>query len=114
MEPEPTVEIDAYNRTYKTWRNPEGQMHRIDGPARIDDDGTEYWFKNGMFHRIDGPAIICPNGRKEWWLNGKLHRIGGPAVKKVNGKKEYYYEGKKMSRSEYYSKEFKVKVIMEK
>ena len=113
MENETVVETDVYGNTYKAWRNSKGQMHKLDGPARIDNDGTEYWFKNGAFHRLDGPAIVYPHGRKEWWFNGKLHRIGGPAVEKPNGKKEYYYNGHKMTKTRYYSKEFKVKVMME-
>ena len=30
----------------------------------------EYRNANGQLHRVDGPAIECANGDKEWWING--------------------------------------------
>ena len=47
-----------------------GQLHRDDGPAVIDEDGYKAWFKNGNLHRVDGPAIIYTNGDKSWYKNG--------------------------------------------
>lgn len=34
-----------------------GNLHREDGPARINAEGVEYWFKDSNLHRVDGPAI---------------------------------------------------------
>jgi hypothetical protein len=38
--------------------NDEGEWHRTDGPAIIEEGGKEYWYVNGKKHRIDGPAIV--------------------------------------------------------
>ena len=35
---------------------------------------------NGQLHRLDGPARIYANGDQEWWVRGLLHRLDGPAV----------------------------------
>ena len=50
--------------------NEDGEIHRLDGPAIIREDGTMEWWKNGILHREDGPAIIYPNGNMEWYSNG--------------------------------------------
>lgn len=42
----------------RCWYNPEGQLHRIDGPAMIDDEGREWWYRHGVQHREDGPAFV--------------------------------------------------------
>ena len=55
---------------YKVYRNEKGQLHRIDGPAFINDN-IQSWFMNGIYHRIDGPAII-DNNHQSWWINDKL------------------------------------------
>ncbi|SMF05812.1 hypothetical protein [Pseudobacteriovorax antillogorgiicola] len=46
-------------------------LHRLDGPACIEDGFAEAWFKDGVRHRDNGPAVIYKNGKKEWWVNGK-------------------------------------------
>lgn len=47
------------------------QRHRDDGPAYIDAEGNQAWYKHGKLHR-DGllPAVECTDGRKEYWENG--------------------------------------------
>jgi hypothetical protein len=55
-------------------------LHREDGPACTDRDGTKMWYINDMCHREDGPAVVYPNGRFEWWVNGKRHRVDGPSA----------------------------------
>jgi len=55
-------------------------------------------YKN--LHRLDGPAAIYQNGRKEWWQNGKLHRIDGPAVEWKNGSKYWYINDKELNAEE--------------
>ena len=46
-------------------------LHRLDGPAVEDADGTKYWYQNDNLHRLDGPAIDRADGDKEWWHNGE-------------------------------------------
>jgi len=50
------------------------KLHREDGPAWIEDNGTTAWFLGGRPHRHDGPAIESSYGRKEWWQHGELKR----------------------------------------
>lgn len=72
-----------------------GVIHRLDGPAIIYRDGTEYWFFNGKIHRDeDKPAVITPHGLHEWYHHGKRHRDNDlPAVTDSNGNQEWYYMG---------------------
>lgn len=42
-------------------------LHRINGPARIWDDGGEEWCINGHYHREDGPAYTDPAEDTEAW-----------------------------------------------
>jgi hypothetical protein len=35
---------------YVYWYNEEGYIHREDGPALIDNDGTIHWWLNGMYY----------------------------------------------------------------
>jgi hypothetical protein len=37
-------------------RNEKGELHRVDGPAIEDTDGTRSWWVNGKLHRVDGHA----------------------------------------------------------
>lgn len=47
------------------------ELHRVDGPARINMDGSETWFKRGYLHRIGGPASTdACDGGQEWWIMG--------------------------------------------
>lgn len=52
------------------WRNDCGQLHRLDGPARIWSDGRKSWWINGQRHRLDGPAIEGPE-INTWYFNNK-------------------------------------------
>ncbi len=78
----PPTEVD--NSGNKMWRDDNGELHRINGPAVIDSDGDETWYYHGYVDRVDGPAVIVYyNGRRvreEWRRNDKLHRKNGPAV----------------------------------
>jgi hypothetical protein len=76
-------------------------------------DGTKEWYTNGQRHRTDGPAIEWANGDKEWWFNGQLHRTNGPAIEYANGTKWWYFKGERISKEEFYSNEFQVKIVME-
>ena len=49
-----------------------GELHRVNGPAVINADGTQEWYQHDKLHRDDGPAVIEADGTKEWYRNGKL------------------------------------------
>lgn len=63
-----TIETNRFGTT--RYRNSDGQLHRIDGPALEWYSGTQEWYKNGVLHRTDGPAIEFYDGSNEWHLNG--------------------------------------------
>ena len=52
------------------WRNAQGQLHRLDGPAVEWADGSKAWWQNSRRHRLDGPAREWADGTNEWWQNG--------------------------------------------
>ena len=59
----------------KIWKNENGEKHRVNGPAVLDERGNEYWYRNGDRHRDDDlPAIVIPDRRLEWFFSGKQHR----------------------------------------
>jgi len=62
--------VDEYG--VKRWYNERGELHRLDGPAIIWNDGNKYYYQNGKRHRLDGPAVIHADGREEYWEYGKL------------------------------------------
>ena len=45
-------------------------LHRVDGPASIEEGFAEAWFFDGVRHRDNGPAVIYTNGKVEWWIHG--------------------------------------------
>jgi len=53
----------------KEYKNELGQLHREDGPAFENINGSKYWYINGLRHREDGPAAEFRNGDKWWYLN---------------------------------------------
>ena len=63
------------------WRNAQGKLHRIDGPAWERADGTKEWWVDGT---------------KEWWVDGKRHRLDGPAVEWASGYKAWWVDGKQI------------------
>jgi hypothetical protein len=93
MDSESFMEIDVIGNIF--WRNKEGLLHRLDGPAVEYTSGAKEWFQNGKIHRLDGPAIEGADGRKLWYQNGKLHRLDGPAKEFSNGKKSWYKNGRR-------------------
>ena len=52
------------------WRQ-NGNLHREDGPAVIDNIG-KMWFQHGLMHREDGPAIIGEDKSRLWLLKNQL------------------------------------------
>ena len=73
-----------------------GKLHREDGPAVVQANGSKYWYRKGKLHRIGGPGIEYANGSKLWYLKGKLHRLDGPAVESCAGSKFWYIHGEHM------------------
>ena len=70
-----------------------GVPHRHDGPAMINADGTQMWFRHGERHREDGPAIEYADGSKHWYQNNVLHRARGAAIEEPNGTRHWYHHG---------------------
>jgi hypothetical protein len=93
MDNESFMEIDFIGNIF--WRNKEGLLHRLDGPAMEYIGGEKEWYQNGKLHRLDGPAIEYPSGYKVWYKNAVLHRIDGPAKEFSNGKKSWYKNGRR-------------------
>ena len=87
------------------WLNEQGQLHREDGPAVENPDGSRMWMRNGQEHREDGPAIETPQ-RKEWRRHGKLHRDDGPAIEFADGKSEWWRHGRRLTPDQ-------IKIMME-
>jgi len=71
-----------------------GKLHREDGPAGENADGTKCWYLNDKRHREDGPAIEHANGTKYWYVNDRLHREDGPAVECADGRTYYWMNDK--------------------
>ena len=83
------------------YRNVDGELHRINGPAYISFYyKVEEWYKNGELHRIGGPARIHKDS-KWWYVDGKLHRLDGPAVDQKSHHKEYWIGGQQWSPKNY-------------
>ena len=63
-----------------------------------------FWYSDKamvILHRENGPAIENADGSKLWYQNGKRHRLDGPAIEHANGYKEYYIEGKNLTEQEF-------------
>lgn len=77
----------------KQWFLNYNELHRLDGPALIQPDGTEAWYRNGKCHRENGPALETPDGSKAWYFKGNLHREDGPAIENYDGSRTWFYHG---------------------
>ena len=67
-----TSELRIHNGNQEWYRNSRWHRldhHRLDGPAFIYRDGSQYWHQNGLLHRLEGPAVIWPFNVQEWWEN---------------------------------------------
>lgn len=93
---EPTLAVLADGS--REWRLPNGDRHRIGGPALEAADGSLFWFEHGLSHRTGGPAAIYGTlHKKEWWHEGQLHRLDGPAIIYPTGKPSWYVHGKRIA-----------------
>jgi hypothetical protein len=68
----------------------------IEYTVKVDHVSTR-WFLNGVLHREDGPAIEEGDGTKYWYLNGKLHREDGPAIEYANGIKRWFLNNEELT-----------------
>jgi len=83
------------------YRNREGKLHRLSGPAYISKlYNFEAWYKDGQRHRIGGPAYTH-NSNFVWFKEGKLHNLDGPAVIDGAGPYQYWIDGVKYSPKQY-------------
>lgn len=94
-----TIETDRIGTT--RYRNRDGQLHRIDGPAVIYPSGSVSWYRDGALHRTDGPAVIYRDGDKLWYRNGLLHRTDGPAIEFYDGSNEWHLNGIELTEAEF-------------
>ena len=85
IKPTRTVDFDGTT----SYRLPNGDYHRENGPALIYPRGDKFWYYNGQSHREDGPAKMWISGEKEYYIDGELHREDGPAV--YNDGREPYW-----------------------
>lgn len=92
------------------WRNTDGYLHRIDGPAIEWASGDKYWYLNDKFHRVDGPAVEWADGNKYWYLNGKRHRVDGPAIEYADGDKAWYLNGQYLSEQDWKKEVLKIRL----
>lgn len=76
-----------------------GKRHRLDGPAVIGDDGSEFWFNDGIQHRDDGPAVTNFDGNEYWYQNGLVHREDGPAIIRTDGSERWVRHGETIGSS---------------
>lgn len=72
----------------------------------VDERGIiTYKDRRGELHRLDGPARLWNKGElgyeHEWYRNNRLHRLDGPAIEYLDGTHEYWIDGKKYSKEEY-------------
>ena len=91
------VDEDGSRRYYNT----NGELHRTDGPAIENANGTNLWAQNGLLHRTDGPAIEWWDGDKSWWQNGQRHRTDGPAIERNDGSMEWYINDEELTEAEF-------------
>lgn len=89
------------------YRKTNNKLHREDGPAIEESNGTKAWYINGKLHREDGPALEHAYGCKSWYKYDRLHRVDGPAIVKADGTEEWYWLGEKLTQKEHskYEKE---------
>ena len=86
----------VWNNGTKEWYK-EGKLHREDGPAVEYSNGNKYWYLHGKRHREGRPAVERSDGEKRWYIHGQLHREDGPAIERSDGSKEWYLEGKRQT-----------------
>lgn len=66
-----TLMVTVDKRGSIKYRNQQGRLHRVHGPASTWPDGSQIWHQWGSIHRTDGPAAEYADGSKAWYLNGE-------------------------------------------
>jgi hypothetical protein len=71
---------------------------------RINQYGDKFYYKDRAMtklHRLDGPAVEDANGSKTWCVDGQLHRLDGPAVECADRYKAWYVDGKHLTEKQF-------------
>ena len=72
----------AKRRYYRSgtvrWINDKEHRHRVDGPASVWPNGTQYWFRYGDFHFAYGPSILNDDGTLGWYKGYRYLRGRDP------------------------------------
>lgn len=88
-----TTEVPVFGDQFHY--NKEHQLHsENDVPTVRYGIGSLRWYKNGLLHRDNGPATIDYDGSCCWFQNGLLHRDNEPAVIFYFGTELYYRNGR--------------------
>ena len=66
-------EVRVYETGEVNWLDEEGRAHRLDGPAVVRADGSEFYYHHGKANRLDGPAVVWSDGGKEWWIDNRKY-----------------------------------------
>jgi len=86
-------------RDYESWYDPDGKLHRENGPASVMYDIetgiaiNEGWFKHGTLHRADGPATVIRDGTTgqlrwtSWYVEGEQVKPPKRSAKTTAGKR---------------------------
>lgn len=85
----------------QVYRNTEGQLHRLDGPALVDmqcGSHRQLWYENGIRRKavIDTPPGNLTKPGTTTWLydeNGLLHNDEGPAITWSDGTQSFFVHG---------------------
>ena len=79
------------------------EVYKTKDGYRVEDiDGFKVWYNaKGKLHRLDGPAIEQPNGTKAWYVNGERHRLDGPAIEHAGGHKEWFVNDAQLSKEQF-------------
>jgi len=54
----------------------------------VDENGTQYWYKDEQLHREDGPAVLYADGTKVWWRRGVWAGVGDKPDPELWARKE--------------------------
>jgi hypothetical protein len=107
-----TYTVTVFKGTVE-WRNSQGQLHRLDGPAVEYANGDHEWCYKGRLHRLDGPAIERTSGYRAWYLHNLRHRTDGPAIEYANGNCEYWVNGQELTKAEFEAQQTKELTVAE-
>lgn len=80
------------------------------GEFYVKEYGCHLWIIPGkIWHREDGPAFINNLGTQEWWINNERHRIGGPSTTNAfqhmfeSGSPNFHINGISYTEQEYWA-----------